>query len=115
MRGDRQLQHAQPLTFAQRGNQHDLRVGKLQRIVMRVRIVHVDLSEPNDFLPELYVLEQTKTFKSNRREEYVKMPGKMARPNLDHRSELPEVLAAVRTSLPSCRKAGKTPTFMPVR
>ena len=30
MRGDRQLQHAQPLTFAQTGNQHDLPVGKLQ-------------------------------------------------------------------------------------
>src|SRR5208282_5539641 len=49
------------------------------------------------------------------REEYVKMPRKMARPDLDHRPVLPEVLVAVRTSLPSCRKAGKTPTFMPVR
>ena len=43
------------------------------------------------------------------------MRRKMARPDLDHRSELPEVLVAVRTSLPFCRKAGKTPTFMPVR
>jgi hypothetical protein len=45
MRRDRQLQHRRVLAFAQPVEQHDLPARELERIVMRVRIVDVDLSE----------------------------------------------------------------------
>jgi hypothetical protein len=41
-RDNRQLQHCRPLTFAQSVNQHDLPVGKLERIVMGRRLVLID-------------------------------------------------------------------------
>jgi len=43
------------------------------------------------------------------------MPEKMARSPRRPRFGLPEVTVAVRTSLLSCRKAGKTPIFTPDR
>src|SRR5258707_11040054 len=42
------------------------------------------------------------------------MPGKTARSTLDQAFGLPEVLVAVSTSRPSCKRAGKTRTLMPV-
>jgi hypothetical protein len=54
-------------------------------------------------------------FKSNRWEECAQMPGKMARSAPRPPFGLPEVLVAVLTSRLSCRKAGKTRTFTPIR
>ena len=45
MRRSRQLQHGCVLAFAQPGEQHSLPVGELQRIVMHVRLVRVQLPE----------------------------------------------------------------------
>ena len=45
MRRSWQLQHGRALTFAQPGDQHDLPVGKLQRVMVNVGVVHADLSE----------------------------------------------------------------------
>jgi len=47
------LQDGHVLPFAQACNLHDLPVGKFQRIVMRVRIFHIYLPEPSQFLPDL--------------------------------------------------------------
>src|SRR5262249_25661018 len=47
-RGCRQLQHGRALTFTQARQQHDLAAGELQRIVMNMRLVHMDLSEAGD-------------------------------------------------------------------
>ena len=54
-------------------------------------------------------------FNSYRWEECVQIPAKMARST--HRTPfgLPEATVAGRTSLLSCGKAGKPPTFKPVR
>ena len=41
----RELQHGRPLTCAEMREQHDLAVGKFQRIMMRAGIVHVHLTE----------------------------------------------------------------------
>jgi hypothetical protein len=41
------------LTFAQAVNQHDLPFGKLQRIVMDVGLIDVDLPEPSHLLLNL--------------------------------------------------------------
>ena len=41
----RELQHGRLLTCAEMREQHDLAVGKLQRIMMRAGIVHVYLTE----------------------------------------------------------------------
>src|SRR5258708_11448978 len=54
------------------------------------------------------------SFKSNRQKECAQMPGKTARSTLDQAFGLPEVLVAVSTSRPSCKRAGKTRTLMPV-
>src|ERR1035437_3309623 len=54
-------------------------------------------------------------FKSNRWEECVQMPTKVARSAPRPPFGLPELTVAVRTSLLSCRKAGKTRVFTPVR
>src|SRR5262249_53277302 len=43
-----------------------------------------------------------------------KCPGKMARSDSPSPFGVPEVLVAVRTSLVSCKRAGKTRIFMPV-
>ena len=43
------------------------------------------------------------------------MPAKMAKSAHRPTSRLPEVTVAIRTSLLSCGKAGKTRVFMPVR
>src|SRR5262249_2115782 len=53
-------------------------------------------------------------FKSNRQKECVQMPGKWPDQTLDQAFGLPEVLVAVSTSRPSCKRAGKTRTLMPV-
>src|SRR5262249_46257947 len=56
----RQLQHCCVLSFAQAGEQHRLPVGELQRIVMDVRLSHVDPTEPSHFFPEVHIWEQKK-------------------------------------------------------
>jgi len=48
------------LAFAQPGEQNGLPVGELQRIVMHVRLAHVDLPELSHFLPEFHDGEKTK-------------------------------------------------------
>src|SRR5262245_8133541 len=53
----RQLKHGCVLAFAHPGEQHDLLVGELQRIVMHARLAHVDLPELCHFLPELPELQ----------------------------------------------------------
>ena len=44
----RKLQHGRALAFAKMRQQHDLAVGKLQRIMVRAGVVHVHLPEPCD-------------------------------------------------------------------
>src|SRR5438874_2545910 len=41
----RKLQHGCPLTFAQAGERHDPAARELQRVVMRQRLVEIDLRE----------------------------------------------------------------------
>ena len=53
--------------------------------------------------------------KSNRREQYVQMPAKIARSAARPPFGLPEMLAAVHTSRLSCREAEKSPIFTPVQ
>lgn len=48
-----QLQHGRTLTFAQLRQQNDLPIGKLERIMMDVGLVHVDLPELSHLVPEL--------------------------------------------------------------
>jgi hypothetical protein len=55
MCGDRQLQHGCALTLAQTGDQHHLPVREFQRIVMGHGVVHVDLPEACEPLPDLLV------------------------------------------------------------
>src|SRR5262249_32681531 len=50
-------------------------------------------------------------FKSNRREECVQMPVKIARSAPRSSSGLPELLVAIHTSRQSCGKAGKARIF----
>src|SRR6266536_5208257 len=45
-----QLEHGRALPQKQPGDQHDLAVGKLERVVMRKRPVHVDLTETSQAL-----------------------------------------------------------------
>src|SRR5215471_7843557 len=59
-RRGRQLEHRRVLAFVQPGEQHGLPVGELQRIVMLVRLAHVDLPEQGYFLPEFHVREKSK-------------------------------------------------------
>ena len=44
-----QLQNRRVLALVQRGEQHNVPVGEFQRIVMRVRLVQMDLPEPSYF------------------------------------------------------------------
>jgi hypothetical protein len=46
------------LAFAQPVEQYGLSVGELKRIVMRVQIVHIDLSEPRYLLSDLPAREK---------------------------------------------------------
>src|SRR6516162_3028308 len=55
MRASRQLQHGRALTLAQARDQHHLPVRELQRIVMGHGVVHVDLPEACEPLPDLLV------------------------------------------------------------
>jgi len=55
MCGDRQLQHGRTLTLAQACDQHHLPVREFQRIVMGHGVVHVDLPEAREPLPDLLV------------------------------------------------------------
>jgi hypothetical protein len=48
------------LAFAQPSEQHRLPVGELQRIVMDVRVAHIDPPEPSHFLPEFHIREKSK-------------------------------------------------------
>jgi hypothetical protein len=53
VRGSWQLQHDHVLTFAQAGDQHRLPVGELQRIMMYVGLICVDLPEPSHLFLKL--------------------------------------------------------------
>ena len=54
-RPGRQLQHCRTLAIAQTRDQHHLPVGKFQRIVMGHGVVHIDLPEAREPLPDLLV------------------------------------------------------------
>jgi hypothetical protein len=54
-------------------------------------------------------------YKSNRREQYVQMPAKIARSAARPPFGLPEMLVAVHASRLSCREAEKAPIFTPVQ
>jgi hypothetical protein len=43
------------LSFTQPGKQHDLPIGKLQRVVMRVGLLQVDLPEPRYLLRDKFL------------------------------------------------------------
>jgi hypothetical protein len=47
------LQHGRTLAFAQFRQKNDLPIGKLERIMMGVGLVHVDLPELSHLMPEL--------------------------------------------------------------
>ena len=59
MCGNRQLQHRRALAFAKAREQHHLSVRKFQRIVMGCHVVHVDLPEAREPLPDLLVWQNT--------------------------------------------------------
>src|SRR6516165_11991054 len=56
-RASRQLQHRRTLTLAQARDQHHLPIREFQRIVMSRGVVHVDLSEAREPLPDLLVAQ----------------------------------------------------------
>ena len=60
VRNGRQLQHGRVLAFTQPGEQNHLPIGELKRVVMHVRLVLFDLSEPSHLLAELPVREEAK-------------------------------------------------------
>jgi hypothetical protein len=45
------------LTFAQLSELHDLPVGELQRVVMHVGLLQVDLPEPSHLLPDEFPIK----------------------------------------------------------
>src|SRR5262249_62396648 len=53
-RSGRQLQHNCMLPLAQSGDEHNLPVRELERVVMYVRLILIDLPEARDFLPNLF-------------------------------------------------------------
>jgi hypothetical protein len=55
----RQLQDRRALTLAQASQQHDLPAGELQRIVMNMRLIHIDLPEAGDLLLDPSNREET--------------------------------------------------------
>src|SRR6266851_2333530 len=48
-----QLQHCRMLTYAEMREQHDLSIGELKGIMVRTRIVQVDLPEPRHLVVDL--------------------------------------------------------------
>src|SRR6516162_6488319 len=58
-RASRQLQHGRTLTLAQAREQHYLPVWEFQRVVMGHGVVHVDLPEACEPLPDLLVWQDT--------------------------------------------------------
>ena len=52
------MQDFRALAFAQSREQHDLTAGEFQRVVMNVRLVVIDLTEPRHFLPDFSVREE---------------------------------------------------------
>jgi hypothetical protein len=50
---NRKLQDGGSLTFAQVVHTHDLPIGKLQGVVMHMRLVHIDLPETSDLVRKL--------------------------------------------------------------
>jgi hypothetical protein len=59
----RQLQHRRVLTLAQPGEPHDLPVGALQGVMMRVWLLHLDLPEKSYLLSDdSLTTESKKTF-----------------------------------------------------
>src|ERR1700722_1565320 len=59
MAGGRHLQHGGALTGCQPRQQDDLSAGKLECVVMHVRVFHIDLAEAGDLLPNASLAEQT--------------------------------------------------------
>src|SRR5262249_2258807 len=57
MYGDRQLQHRRALALAKAREQNDLPVWEFQRIVMDRGVLHVDLPETRELLPDFLVGE----------------------------------------------------------
>ena len=56
--GRRHLQHRRALARRQPCDQNDLAAGKFERVVVNVRIGHVDLAEASDFVPDSRLAEQ---------------------------------------------------------
>ena len=56
-----QLQHSRLLTLTEAGEQYNRPVGKLECVVMHVRLFLIDLPEPSHFFSELPVREETKS------------------------------------------------------
>ena len=46
----RKLQHGRALAFVEMRDQHNLAVGKFQRIMMGAGVIHVDLPEPGNLM-----------------------------------------------------------------
>src|ERR1700731_303657 len=61
MPGRRHLQHSGALARGQPRDQNDLAARKLQRVMMDVRVFHVDLAETGDFVPDAGFAEQTES------------------------------------------------------
>src|SRR5262249_23466824 len=59
MAGGRHLQHGGLLTGREPRQKRDLPAGKLERVVMHVRVFHVDLAETGDLVPDASLAEQT--------------------------------------------------------
>ena len=59
MRGRRHLQHGRALARRQPRHQDNLAAGKFERVVVDVRIVHVDLAEAGHFVLNARLAEQT--------------------------------------------------------
>ena len=58
MCADWQLQHRRALALAKAREQHQLPVWEFQRVVMGHRVMHVDLPEPRELLPDLLVWQE---------------------------------------------------------
>ena len=56
----RKLQHDRALAFAKMREQHDLAVGKFERIMVRAGLVHVDLLESRDLVRQRPALLEQK-------------------------------------------------------
>ena len=56
--GDRQLQHGGALARHQPGHHHDLATREFERVVMHMRVIHVDLAESGNFVLDASLAEQ---------------------------------------------------------